>query len=96
VYEVDVDLFSDDECRNAIPDVKGVMIEKVGPQGTRIETRILPTAKQGYYREGTRVTWEWNVARLYSKAYYVDPDTKERRMAWESSAEFSGRNLDGT
>lgn len=95
VYKVDVDLFSDPACRNVIADVKGVIIEKVGPQGRRMDARILPTSKRGYYLEGKRVSWAWNVERLHSTAYYVEPDTGEKGMAWESSAEFSGKHLDG-
>ena len=94
VYKVNVDLFSDEECRNMIQDLKGVIIEKVGPRGRTVGTRIVPTSNPWDYREGKRVSLEWNVESLWSKSYYIDPDTREERLAWDSSAEFSGKLLD--
>jgi hypothetical protein len=95
VYKAGVDLFADRECRSLMADVKGVIIEKVGPRGNRIEARVLPTSNPEYYAEGNRVSWAWDVSKLWPTAYYVDPDTGEKRMAWESSSEFSGKHLDG-
>ena len=57
---------------------------------------IYPTANPAYYETGKRVTWEWNLERLSGKAFYVDPDTGEKKVAWDSSAEFRGRLIDGT
>jgi hypothetical protein len=94
VLEVDIDLFTNEECNHVIPGVKGVLIEKLGPQHRRIETRILPTTNEGYYEKGARVTWRWNVENLWSAAYYIDPHTNEKRRAWESSAEFCGERVD--
>ena len=94
VYHPDVDLYSDDECKNLINDAKGLMLETISPGGVDNNYRIFPTTKFNYYIKGKQVAWEWNLKRVWQRTWYIDPKTKKIKIAWDSAGEFIGRHID--
>lgn len=85
-----VDLFGD-AAGTKLLEGKGLIIETTH-QGSKA-FRIFPTTKT-HFKIGMRLTWEWNMSRIWGEAWYRDPDTAEVKQAWNSSAEFVGRDLD--
>lgn len=85
-----VDVFNDPKGEKLL-ECKGLIIETTH-QGKR-NFRIFPTTKSDYYI-GMPLTWEWNMSRVWEKAWYRDTETGEIKTAWHSSAEFVGRDLD--
>ena len=95
VYLAGIDLYNDAECTSLVEGVKGIILESTSFGGIQTAKRIFPTTKRGYYRNGHHVTWEWsNVKGWYDDTWYVDPDSGQRKLAWNSSAEFMGRHFD--
>ena len=94
IYHPGVDIYSDEQCDNLIPNVKGVILETTSPGRAEKFKRIFPTTRPEYYKKGKRVTWEWNLSRTWGKAWYKDPDTGEIKKAWDSAGEFVGRHID--
>lgn len=93
VYHPGVELFADKDCRERIEGVKGLILETTSPGGTAKSHRIFPTTRTDY-EKGRQVAWEWNMSRVWGNAWYRDPDTKEIKQAWGSSAEFVGRHIE--
>jgi hypothetical protein len=94
VYHPGVDLFEDPECNVKREGVKGIILETTSHDGNKIFKRIFPTTRWQYYKQGKRVSWEWNLSTVWNKTWYVDPDTQEKRPAWSSAGEFIGRHVD--
>lgn len=94
VYHPGVDLFEDEECTKKIEGVKGVILETTSPGGTKVFFRIFPTTNPEYYEKSKRVTWEWNLTRVWEQAWYLDPDDNTKKIAWGSAGEFIGRHID--
>lgn len=92
VHHPGVEVYSDPECKNIIKGTKGVILKSASSSGARIFYRIFPTTKT-YFKKGHRVTWEWSVENTWSDAWYRDIETNEIKLAWNSSAEFVGRDL---
>jgi len=93
VLQADVPIFGDAEAHQRLPGV-GVLLEEVvtgdHPQTIR---QLLPTTREGYYRPGMRVSWEWAFAPGWAQAWYRDPDSKKIVKAFDASANFVGRDL---
>jgi hypothetical protein len=85
-----VDIFGDAACTQPL-EGKGLIMETTH-QGNKT-FRIYPTTMT-HFQPGMRLTWEWNMNRVWGEAWYRDPDTGEIKHAWNSSAEFIGRDLD--
>lgn len=94
VYHPGVDLYSDSECTRRIDDAKGLILETTSPGKAEVFKRIFPTTRAEYYQRGRRVTWEWDLLRVWQQTWYIDPDTKEKRKAWGSAGEFAGRHIE--
>lgn len=94
IYHSGVDIYSDEQCNNLIPDVKGIILETTSPGRAQQFKRIFPTTRPEYYKKGKIVTWEWDLSRIWDKAWYKDPDTGEIKQAWGSAGEFVGRHID--
>jgi hypothetical protein len=88
-----VEIFSDDNCSKLIADAKGVILETTSPGGMMKSIRVFPSIR-AHFQKGKRVAWEWNMQRVWSDAWYRDPETGITTQAWVSSAEFIGRHLD--
>lgn len=93
VYHPGVKVYSDADCKNEIPNAKGVILETSSPSGAKTFFRIFPTTKT-HFQKGKRVAWEWSNERTWADAWYRDPDTNQIKLAWNSAMEFVGRNLD--
>ena len=94
VAHPEVELFSDANCTTRISDAVGVLLNTTSPGRADVFKRIFPTSRPGYYQRGKRVAWEWNLSKIWGPAWYIDPDTGERKQAWSSSGEFVGRHVD--
>lgn len=92
VYRTNVPLFRDAAANEEVIGVTGLLLEtKAWEGGTTY--RIFPTTKADYV-VGKTVSWEWNMGRRLEEMWYRDPETREIRLAWDSSMEFAGRHLD--
>jgi hypothetical protein len=94
VYSTDVKLYSDPECIHQIEDAKGLVLETTSSDKTKVFKRIFPTIQPKYYQVGQKVTWEWNLSRVWAETWYRDPDTNEKKKAWDSAGEFTGRHIE--
>ena len=90
VLHPNVDVYSDPEA-SVLMGVKALIMETTHDGKT--SARIFPTTLN-HYRPGMRLTWEWNMDRSWGDAWYRDPTDGEIKLAWNSSAEFVGRDLE--
>lgn len=93
VHNQGVPVYSDPECKSEISGVKGIILKTESSSGAKVSYRIFPSSKT-HFKKGTRVSWEWSFEKTWNDAWYKDPDSNEIKVAWSSSAEFVGRNLD--
>lgn len=94
VYHPGVPIYRDENCEDKISDAKGLILETTSPGGAEKFQKIFPTTNSEYYTKGKRVSWEWDLSRVWNKAWYKDPDTGEIKTAWYSSGEFNGRSIE--
>jgi hypothetical protein len=76
-----------------VQDGKGLILETLAPGGVTKSFRIFPTTKP-HFKKGHQVAWEWSMDKSWPTCWYRQPETDESQIAWISSAEFIGRNLD--
>jgi len=93
VHHPGVTIYSDPECTVPINNGKGVMLKSASSSGAKIFYRIFPTTRT-HFEKGRKVAWEWSHENTWSDAWYRDPESNEIKLAWNSSMEFIGRNLD--
>ena len=93
VHQENLDVYSDSECRQLREDCKGVLLQSLSAGGAITEYRVFPTTRV-QYRKGMRVSWEWNLDHEWGNTWYRDPESNEIKLAWSSSLEFAGRDLD--
>ncbi len=93
IHHPGVDIFSDKDCRIRIVDAKGVILETISAGGVIKSFRIFPTTRT-HFKKGKAVAWEWNMQKIWGKAWYKDLESGVIKDAWDSSAEFVGRHLD--
>jgi hypothetical protein len=93
VHHPGVDLYSDSNCEQKVPDAKGVILETTSPGGTTKSFRIFPTTRT-HFKKGKGVAREWGFDRTWGRTWYRDPDSGQIKFAWDSAAEFVGRDLD--
>ncbi|MDE0072493.1 MAG: hypothetical protein OXR82_08495 [Gammaproteobacteria bacterium] len=93
VQEVEVPIYSDEQCLHEIPGAKGVIIKTESPGDQTAERRIFPSTRTNF-KKGARVSWEWNLDKAWPDAWYRHPDSDEVKRAWESSGEFVGRHFE--
>jgi hypothetical protein len=87
-----VEIFADPSATEAIPDVKGVILQTLSPGAASTSYRIFPTTRSDYV-VGKEVSWEWG-SRKWGEAWYRDPVSHFVMKAWDDSMEFVGRPLD--
>jgi hypothetical protein len=83
-------LYSDEECAKRREDVVGVIIASGTEEYGIKHKHIRPTTRVSYYEKGRRVSTEWNLENTWGATWYVDPDSGEKKKAWDSSGEFVG------
>lgn len=93
IYHSGVEIYEDEECARSIKGAKGIILETTSPGGFIKSHRIYPSTLI-HFRKGMEVSWEWNMAHVWQRAWYRDPDIGEIKSAWHSSAEFVGRDLE--
>ena len=97
VEKANVPLYSDSDCRNERPDVRGVLIETFDADGKSQGTRIYPSTKK--YAEGMSLSWEWDTPIAYRSdmgweaTWYKDTETGKCTPSWSESLEFIGREI---
>lgn len=94
VHHPGVELYSDSECTQKIEGAKGLILETTSPGKAEVFKRIFPTTRSEYYQRGRRVTWEWDLSRVWQQTWYIDPDKNEKKKAWDSAGEFTGRHVE--
>ncbi|MFL6211627.1 MAG: hypothetical protein ACJ74W_22450 [Pyrinomonadaceae bacterium] len=95
VYHPGVEIYSDKECTQIRPDVRGVILETTNTANGKKYFRIFPTTRT-HFKRGKQVAWEWSPEKSWNESWYRDPDTGEIKVAWSSALEFVGRNIDDT
>lgn len=93
IHHEGVPVYSDPECLNEITGVKGIILKTQSPSGATTKFRIFPST-QTHFRKGKRVSWEWNLRKTWSDAWYRDPASNEIKPAWNSAGEFVGRHYE--
>ena len=88
-----VPIFSDEACLHELPGVKGVILRTESANGLKTSQRIFPSTKT-HFQKGKRVSWEWNLDRVWPAAWYRDPESGQAKSAWSSSGEFVGRHFE--
>jgi hypothetical protein len=94
VHKHDVKVYSDRECTQLRPDVRGVILAMGSPKGSQAY-HIYPTTRTDY-RKDMQVAWEWSSENSWGQTWYRDTDTNEIMLAWSDAMEFVGRPLYNT
>jgi hypothetical protein len=92
VHDPGVPVYEDSSLTRPRTGVLGVVLETRSPGGARTDFRIYPSTRTDY-QKGQRVSWEWNMTRVFDQSWYRDPQTGEVKEAWTSSTEFAGRDV---
>jgi hypothetical protein len=93
VYHPGVDVYSDPEGRNKHEGIFGIVLETKSPGGAATTLRIFPTTRK-HFGKGMRVTWEWNFGLIVGPSWWTHPESGIIEPAWNSAAEFVGRNVE--
>ena len=88
VIEPHVQLYKDKNCTERITEYDGVLLEIANPDGGK-KRMIYPAGRE--FIAGEVVGWDWDPNRRYWAAYYLNPDSGEPTVAWDSSMAFVGR-----
>lgn len=92
VFDPNVEIYRDVGLTERFEGARGVLLEMESPDGEK-SPRIFPSTRT-HFRKGMRVAWEWNMHTIFDQAWYRDRATGDATIAWLSSAEFVGRDLD--
>lgn len=92
VYRRNVSIFADRQLSTTL-DCKGLFLKFTSRTNNEISFHIYPTTKL-WFREGMDVSWDWNPNQVWPEGWYQDLVSKEPTIAWSSSMEFIGVDLD--
>jgi hypothetical protein len=93
VLRTGVPLFSDPACTQELHSYSGIILQNTAGEGVPSPRQIFPTLRQ--YRQGSNVTWEWDMNHVTGLYYYRDPfEGDEPRRGHDSSAAFAGRDIE--
>ena len=96
VWQPDIDVYFDAECKNMRTDIKGLMggTEYVGYAViTDGGGGLRPITRFGYYKRGARLKdqpGDYNKQSVWNKSWYLDPTDGETKPAWGTALEFIG------
>ena len=93
VHNPGVDLFRDPGLTQLVDGAKGVVLETETSDRSKKILRVYPSTRR-HFRKGMRVSWEWSPEHVFDELWYRDPETGNSTLAWSSSMEFVGRDLD--
>ncbi len=68
------------------------MLDSFDNHNCIIRSQVFPTTKN-HFVVGKQVAWEWNMDVITNKVWYKNEQNKIL-SAWDSSAEFVGRNIE--
>jgi hypothetical protein len=91
IEATNIKLCGDEKCETELVGVTGVMIKQVMIEGLEPMLNVFPTTRTDY-RIGERLTWDWNMSRIWQAAWYKDPKTGTIKKI--SAAEFVGSDID--
>jgi hypothetical protein len=91
VEMTNIKLYVDERCETELVGATGVMIRQTMTEGLEARLDVFPTTRTDY-KAGERVTWDWNMARIWQAAWYKDPKTGAIKKL--SAADFVGSDLD--
>lgn len=94
VYKSNIDLYSDDNLETIRENVKGVIIEPRTMSGAKYDKKILPTTLPNYYKQQMVITWEFDLKNTWGRTWYINPDSNDKKIAWDSAGEFTGKKVD--
>ncbi len=94
VLYADVPFFSDPECRIEVRDARLVVLQCEDRRQKQRPIECMPTLKK--YRQGQWVLWEINHKRQWERAWFVDPGTGQKTLAWALAVEFLGKVVNET
>ncbi len=92
VYKFNVTIFKDKECTIPYDLGNAIILETHSSNGVKKFKRVFPTTRTNY-EIGMQLTWEWSFENKWDEAFYIDPDNNEKKVAWSSSAEYIGRDI---
>ena len=92
IHHEGVPVYSDRGCLHKIPGVQGIILRTQSESGAA-KYRIFPSTKT-YFKKGKPISWEWNLSKKWSEAWYRDPDSNRVKSAWGSAGEFVGRHFE--
>ena len=90
---INVDLYEDKDCKVLLKKGKGILLKSISPGNSVINYKLFPTLVN-YEKTGIEVSWEWSFETTWGTCYYNNPLTGEKQLAWSSSAEFIGRDIE--
>lgn len=79
VYHPDLPIYKDEDCIDEYEQVKGIILHYISP-GTEM-TKIWPVRKNVDFQKGDYVTKDWDCNYQWGQAWYIDPDTGEKKLA---------------
>ena len=86
-----IKLYGDEKCETELVGVTGVMIKQTMIEGLEARFYVFPTTRTDY-KVDERLTWDWNMSRIWQAAWYKDPKTGAIKKL--SAAEFVGSDID--
>ncbi len=92
VDRINVELYSDIDCQSICPGIKGVILTgsfEDGLDDDLVHRQIVPVTRTDFV-VGKYVSCSFNSQNVFGETFYVDPESKQKQLAWSSSGEFIG------
>ncbi len=95
VLAANLTLYSEAQCKTAVPGVTGVLLQSNKIEGIEITPpQVFPTTRTDY-TVGEKVSWRWEIGgRVLGATWFKDQKTGKVKQAFGSSYLFVGGNLD--
>ncbi|PSB23635.1 hypothetical protein [Stenomitos frigidus] len=88
-----IPIYKDEDCVEEYEEVKGIILYYTSP-GTEM-TKIWPVRKNVDFQKGDYVTKDWDCNYQWGQAWYIDPVTDKKKIAWTGVCEFVGVRVTG-
>jgi len=93
VHHPGMPIYKDENCIEEYEEVKGIILRYISP-GTEM-TKIWPVRKNVDFQQGDYVTKDWDCDYQWGQAWYFDPVTGDKKIAWTGVCEFVGVHITG-